>query len=107
PKFLCREKSAFARQSQRDDERETKERDGVFGFHRHTGENSEPNPIARIVGVDRAYDAPDARHPKQRLERVHRQPMMHDEMNWDGDDRESGQNLRERASAEFARDFSG
>ena len=32
--------------------------------------------------------------------------MMHDEINWDGDDRERRQNLRERASAEFARDFS-
>ena len=33
--------------------------------------------------------------------------MMHDEINWDGHDRERRQNLRERASAEFARDFSG
>src|SRR5205085_2920875 len=98
PKFLREEEAARRRQNHADDDGKDEKRDAIFRFHSNTDQNTEPNPVMRFVAIDRANDAPDAADPRQWFEGVHREPMMHDQINRHANHRERGENLSKCAA---------
>ena len=107
PKLLRDQKSALAGQDECDYDGENEKRYPVLGFHSETDQNPEPDPVTRIVAVDRTDDAPDAARPNERLECVHCQPVVHHEITRHTDHRQRGQHLGENAAAHFASYFAG
>src|SRR5205807_9384819 len=102
-----RKETPLRREQERDKNRDGEERGRVFVFHSESDEEAEAKPMTGLALVNRADDAPRARDPDERLERVHREPMMEDQINRRGKDRGRGQPLRENAPAHFAREFAG
>ena len=102
-----RKKAPLRREEQRNENRESKEGRRVFVFHSESDEEPEPQPVTGLALIDRADNAPGARDPNERLECVHREPMMKDQVNGRGEDRGRSQALGENAAAHFACEFSG
>ncbi len=101
-----RKKTPLRCQEERDENSHGEKGGAVFVFHPEPDENTKPKPVARFAVIDRANNAPGASEPDERLEGVHRQPMMEKKINGRGHDSESGQCLGESAATHFARHFS-
>ena len=105
PDPFAGEEPALPREQQRAGNRKREKGRAIFVFHSDPDEDTEPEPVAGLVTVDRAHDAPRAREPDQRLERIHREPMMHQQKDRRGESGQRGECLRKCAPAEVAREF--
>jgi hypothetical protein len=91
------------REKQGTGNREGEEGGAVFVFHPNTNQEAEPEPVTRFLAVDRARDAAGASEPDERLECIHREPMMHEQEDRRCESSEGRQTLREDPTAEFPR----
>jgi hypothetical protein len=85
-----------------DDESHSEQGDRVLHLEADADEDADEEPPARIFCVDKTKDAPGAGHPQQWLEGVHGEPVLHEHVDWRGEDGDSGESLGNAGAAHHA-----
>ena len=76
----------------------------MFVLEPETGEDAEHYPETWIAAANDTDQDQDAAHPKERLERIHRQDAIDRQVDRGDDDPETGESLGKRAAAELSGD---
>ncbi len=77
--------------------------DGVLVFEAQPCQHADGNPVAWIAAQDHARRSPQQPRPQKRLEGVHRQPVLQDQVDRNGSDGERRQRLGIAAAAPLPR----
>ncbi len=91
-------------QQQSHHDRKTEHGNRVLLFQADARDHAKPQPISRIVALDRQYCEINAAHPQKGLEAVGGHNAAVIEIKGHGDERQSGEHHREPAAAEFPGD---
>ena len=103
PHPAASEEAPLRREHQSRDYANDEERHRILVLHPDAGEHAEPQPVTRLAGADRSHHAPRTGHPDERLECIHGQPVVKDQVDWNAGCGHCGQRLSETSAAEFAR----
>src|SRR5437016_2792658 len=93
-------------QQQSNHDAEAEHGNRVFFFESNTGDDAKPQPVARVVALDRQESEINAAHPQQRLEAIGGHDAAVVEIDGYSDERQSGEHNGEPPATDFSRDHS-
>jgi hypothetical protein len=95
------ELAAFGREKKSDRHGAAEEQHRMFVLEAEPREETERDPVPRVAGAHDPDERPDAAHPEERFERIHRHQAVDGEEDGREQGAEAGERLREPAASEL------